>query len=59
MLDAGGELLRLYDAKHAAEGPAPKQQPSPALILIVWTNGAVTTAPVDPRLASRSGLSPA
>jgi DNA-binding XRE family transcriptional regulator len=52
-LDADGELIRLYNAKRAAEGPDPKPQPRPALILIVWTDGGITTAPVDPRLADR------
>jgi DNA-binding transcriptional regulator YhcF (GntR family) len=58
-LGAGGELLRLHNAYRAAEGPAPTPQSSPALILIVWTDGAVTIAPVDPRLAARRSGPPA
>lgn len=50
VLNADGALLRLYEVYRALEAPPPVWvPPTPAITLIVWSDGAVSVVPMTPR----------
>ena len=49
VLNADGALLRLYEVYRALETPPVRIPPTPAITLIVWSDGAISLVPMTPR----------